>query len=158
MTKEEKIRFRGEMETRTHVSAPVVRPVPEKTPEELAAIAFHNYYISSDRDGGLKDIVVEAGACVTYTAHKNASLCDSDWTVNGKTENNTSRIVFNRNWWDVPSWFIPSMDTPKPGVYNINAHDVQHNTRTSKVLMHAIKLEFLGKGIRILLGPLRIIM
>ena len=40
MTKEEKIRFRGEMETQAHVSAPVVRPVPEKTPEELAAIAY----------------------------------------------------------------------------------------------------------------------
>ena len=89
-------------------------------------IAFHNYYIAFDRDGGLEDVVVEAGASVTYTAHKNGSLCDSDWTVNGETETDTSRIVFNRRWWDVSSWFIPSMDTPKPGVYNINAHDVQH--------------------------------
>ena len=101
----------------------VVRP-PECS--DHGTIAFHNYYIASDRDGGLKDVVVEAGASVTYTAHKNGSLCASDWTVNGEVETDTSRIVFNRRWWDVPSWFIPLMDTPKPGVYNINAHDVRH--------------------------------
>ena len=103
----------------------VVRP-PECS--DGGTIAFHNYYIASDRDGEPKEVVVEVGANVTYSAHKNGSLCVSDWTVNGETENDTSRIVFNRNWWDVPSWFIPSMDTPKPGVYNINAHDVNHHT------------------------------
>lgn len=109
-------------------------------------IAFHNYYISSDRDGGLKDIVVEAGASVTYTAHKNGSLCDSDWTVNGETETDTSSIVFNRNWWDVPSWFIPSMDTPKPGVYNINAHDVQHTVLNDSGSMTVV-------GVKRISGP-----
>lgn len=109
-------------------------------------IAFHNYYISSDRDGGLKDIVVEAGASVTYTAHKNGSLCDSDWTVNGETETDTSSIVFNRNWWDVSSWFIPSMDTPKPGVYNINAHDVQHTVLNDSGSMTVV-------GVKRISGP-----
>lgn len=109
-------------------------------------IAFHNYYISSDRDGGPKDIVVEAGASVTYTAHKNGSLCDSDWTVDGETETDTSSIVFNRNWWDVPSWFIPSMDTPKPGVYNINAHDVQHTVLNDSGSMTVV-------GVKRISGP-----
>ena len=40
----------------------VVRP-PECS--DGGTIAFHNYYIASDRDGGLKDVVVEAGASVT---------------------------------------------------------------------------------------------
>lgn len=109
-------------------------------------IAFHNYYISSDRDGGLKDIVVEAGASVTYTAHKNGSLCDSDWTVDGETETDTSSIVFNRNWWDVPGWFIPSMDTPQPGVYNINAHDVQHTVLNDSGSMTVV-------GVKRISGP-----
>ena len=118
----------------------VVRP-PECS--DGGTIAFHNYYIASDRDGGLKDIVVEAGANVTYTAHKNGSLCVSDWTVNGETKNDTSRIVFNRNWWDVPSWFVPSMDTPKPGVYNINAHDVQHTVLDDSGSMMVVGVDHL---------------
>lgn len=100
----------------------VVRP-----PEDAAdgTISFHNYYIKSNCDGGAKEIVVPAGASVTYTAYKNGATCPSDWTVNGSSRNNTASIVFNRRWWDVPSWFIPSMDTPQPDVYGINAHDVQ---------------------------------
>ena len=104
-----------------------------------SCVAFHNYYISSDRDGGPKDIVVEAGASVTYTAHKNGSLCDSDWTVNGETETDTSSIVFNRNWWDVPGWFIPSINAPKPAIYNINAHAFD-----SRFLRDDGKLVFVG--------------
>ena len=102
-------------------------------------IAFHNYYISSDRDGGPKDIVVEAGASVTYTAHMNGSLCDSDWAVNGEMETDTSSIVFNRNWWDVPGWFIPSINAPKPAIYNINAHAFD-----SRFLRDDGKLVFVG--------------
>ena len=101
----------------------VVRP-----PEDAAGgtISFHNYYIKSNCDGGAKEIVVPAGTSVTYTAYKNGSTCPSDWTVNGNSRNNTASIVFNRHWWDVPSWFIPSMDTPQPDVYGVNAHDVQY--------------------------------
>lgn len=97
-------------------------------PEDSAGgtIAFHNYYIKSNQSNEAKDIVVAFGASVTYTARKNGSNCPSDWTVNEETRNDTSRIVFNRNWWDIPSWFFPSMDTPKPGLYGIQAHDVQH--------------------------------
>ena len=100
----------------------VVRP-----PEDAAGgtISFHNYHIKSNRDGGAKEIVVPAGTSVTYTAYKNGATCPSDWTVNGSSRNNTASIVFNRHWWDVPSWFIPSMDTPQPDVYGVNAHDVQ---------------------------------
>ncbi len=89
-------------------------------------IFFHNYYIASDRGGSAKDIVVEAGARVTYTAYKNGEPCSSDWLANGAAMCNSTRIVFNRDWWYVPAWFIPSLDTPKPGVYDIYAHDVQH--------------------------------
>lgn len=88
-------------------------------------IKFHNYYIFSDCADGAKDITVGFGENVTYKAHKNGSSCASDWTVNGQMQRDTSRIVFNRSWWDVPSWFYPSVDTPQPDKYNINAHDAQ---------------------------------
>ena len=104
-----------------------------------SCVASHNYYISSDRDGGPKDIVVEAGASVTYTAHMNGSLCASDWAVNGEMETDTSSIVFNRNWWEVPGWFIPSINAPKPAIYNINAHAFD-----SRFLRDDGKLVFVG--------------
>ena len=100
----------------------------EPEDEACGTIAFHNYYIKSNIDGGAKDIVVKAGDSVTYTAYKNGGTCSSDWAVNGEARNNTSSIIFNRSWWNVPAWFIPSMDTPKPGVYCIHAHDVQHTS------------------------------
>ena len=99
-----------------------------RSPEGSAGgtIYFHNYCIESDREDGAKDIIVEAGARVIYTAYKNGSQCTSDWTVNGATRNSTAHIILNRDWWYVPGWFIPSMDTPKPGIYDIYAHDTQY--------------------------------
>ncbi len=99
-----------------------------KPPEDAGSgtIECHCYFIQSDHDDGAKDIVVAAGDSVTYRAYKDGASCSSDWTVNGKTVSDTSRIVFNRDWWDVPSWFYPAMDTPKPGVYSIEAHDIRH--------------------------------
>ena len=121
----------------------VVRP-----PEDAAGgtISFHNYYIKSNRDGGAKEIVVPAGASVTYTAYKNSATCPSDWAVNGSSRNNTASIVFNRRWWDVPSWFIPSMDTPQPDVYGINAHDVQDARLKDSGEMTVV-------GVKRILGP-----
>ncbi|MBQ6339307.1 MAG: hypothetical protein IJI36_09190 [Kiritimatiellae bacterium] len=121
----------------------VVRP-----PEDAAGgtISFHNYHIKSNRDGGAKEIVVPAGTSVTYTAYKNGSTCPSDWTVNGNSRNNTASIVFNRHWWDVPSWFIPSMDTPQPDVYGINAHDVQDARLKDSGEMTVV-------GVKRILGP-----
>ncbi|NLL83215.1 MAG: hypothetical protein GX230_03115 [Lentisphaerae bacterium] len=57
----------------------------ERDPEDAAsgAIAFHNYHIKSDRDGGAKDIVVPAGTSVTYTAYRNGTARRSDWTISG---------------------------------------------------------------------------
>jgi hypothetical protein len=93
-------------------------------------IAFHNYYIKSNYDDGAKEIVVPAGAPTTYTAHKNGNYCPSNWTVTVSegtaTKSNTARIIFNRNWWDVPAWYVPAFDTPKAGVCTIKAHDVSH--------------------------------
>ena len=103
-----------------------------REPEDEAGgtIAFHNYCIKSNIDGGAKDIVVKTGTSVIYTAYKNGRQCPSDWTVDGLNQTATTNaipsVVFNRHWWDVPAWFIPSMDTPKPGVYGIHAHDTDH--------------------------------
>ena len=121
----------------------VVRP-----PEDAAGgtISFHNYYIKSNCDGGAKEIVVPAGASVTYTAYKNSATCPSDWAVNGSSRNNTASIVFNRRWWDVPSWFIPAMDTPQPDVYGINAHDVQDARLKDSGEMTVV-------GVKRILGP-----
>ena len=82
--------------------------------------AIAPYRISSNQDGGAKDIVVPAGASVTYTAYEGNSTKASNWTVNGQTKNNESSIIFNRNWWDVPGWFS-ALGTPDPGMYNISA-------------------------------------
>lgn len=74
------------------------------------------------------------GANVTYTAYRNKSTRASNWTVNGPTvaenKNNTPQIVFNRNWWQISDWFIPAINTPKVGVYTIEAHDVDQELLT----------------------------
>ena len=103
-----------------------------RDPEDSGSgtIAFHNYYIKSNIDGGAKNIVVPAGASVIYTAHRNGERCLSDWTVSGHdrtaTKRNTSQVVFNRSGWNVSEWFVPAFETPKAGVYAIEAEDVQH--------------------------------
>lgn len=103
-----------------------------RDPEDSGSgtIAFHNYYIKSNIDGGAKNIVVPAGASVIYTAHRNGERCLSDWTVSGHdrtaTKRNTSQVVFNRSGWNVSEWFVPAFETPKAGVYAIEAKDVQH--------------------------------
>jgi len=122
------------------------RVVHESEDAERGIIAFHNYYIKSDQDGGAKDIVVAAGASVVYTAYKNRNRCSSDWLVNGVAKSDSSRIIFNRNWWYVPGWFIPSMDTPQPGIYDIYAHDVQHAVLEDSGSMTVA-------GIKTIIGP-----
>ena len=120
-----------------------------REPEDEAGgtIAFHNYYIMSNIDGGAKDIAVKSGASVTYTAYKNGRQCPSDWAVNGTTKDDTSSIIFNRSWWDVPAWFIPSMDTPKPGVYNIHAHDMDYTILADSGSMTVVGVKSIsGKG------------
>jgi len=87
-------------------------------------IYFHNYIIKSNHDNGAKVITVPAGANVIYTAYRNGSSRKSNWTVNAETKANCSSIVFNRNWWNVPSWFAEAMTTPKPDVYDIRGTDV----------------------------------
>lgn len=103
------------------------RVIREVEDSDGGTIAFHNYYIESDQDDGAKEIVVAAGESVVYTAYKNGATCSSDWLVDGETKYDTSHIIFNRNWWYVPGWFIPSIATPIPGIYNISAHDVQYS-------------------------------
>ena len=119
-----------------------------RVPEDEAGgtTAFHNYCIKSNIDGGAKDIVVKAGDSVTYTAYKNGGTCPSDWTVAGETRNNTSSIIFNRSWWDVPAWFIPSMDTPVAGVYGIEAKDVDFPALTDSGTMTVV-------GVKKITGP-----
>ena len=103
-----------------------------REPEDAAggSILFHNYCIKSNIDGGAKNIVVPTGVSVIYTAYRNGERCSSDWTVSGhdrtETKRNTSQIVFNRSGWNVPEWFVPAFETPKAGVYMIEAEDVQH--------------------------------
>jgi hypothetical protein len=94
-----------------------------KEGNKQGTIYFYNYYIKSNIDDGAKKIAVKAGTEVTYTAKKNAEEQRSTWTVNGKTKNNAAVIIFNRRWWDVGAWFLTSMGTPDPGVYNIKARD-----------------------------------
>lgn len=133
------IRMRGGDSATYQVACP-----PECS--DSGTISFHNYYIESDRDGGSKDIAIGTGVNVTYTSRKNGSSCASDWTVNGETKSDTSRIVFNRNWWDVASWFYPSIDTPKAGVYNINAHDVRQSILRDSGIMTIV-------GVKKISGP-----
>lgn len=123
-----------------------------RDPEDQGSgtIAFHNYHIESNVDGGAKVITVVAGASVTYTAYRNQSTQASNWTVNGPngaaTKGDTSKIIFNRNWWDVAGWFIPSMDTPIPGVYDIEAKDVDFPALTDSGSMTVV-------GVRRITGP-----
>ncbi|MCL2103668.1 MAG: hypothetical protein FWH21_01220 [Kiritimatiellaeota bacterium] len=92
-------------------------------------IYFHNYFIASSEDGGAKNITVPPKKQVTYTAYRdkdasgNKAERPSNWTVNGETKISAAKIVFNRSAWDVPAWYIPTMNTPKPGAYNIKARD-----------------------------------
>ena len=103
----------------------VTRP-PEQ--DSGGTIYFHNYYIKSNssENKNSKNIIVPVGETVTYTAHKNGNSCTSNWTVTGpgnfkKEDNGKSSIMFNRSWWQVGSWGIPSSGTPLAGVYNIKA-------------------------------------
>ena len=102
----------------------------EPEDEVGGTIAFHNYHIKSNRNGGAKYIGVATGESVAYTAYKNGGTCPSDRTVDGpdftEAKNNTPDIIFNRSWWQIPDWFIPSINTPKPGAYAIDAQDVKH--------------------------------
>lgn len=96
-----------------------------RPPEDMkrGTIAFHEYFITTNQKGGDTDVTVPFGENVIYTAQVDGGARKSNWTVNGQTKYQTARIVFNRNWWDVPSWFIPSVDMVKPGLYYVNVCD-----------------------------------
>ena len=119
-----------------------------RPPEDARAgtIYFHNYCIMSDQDDGAKYIGVAPGVTVKYTAYKNGAKCPSDWTVNGQTKKNTTSIIFNRDWWDVPEWLTPSMKTPKPGIYVIDAHDVNSNVLKDDGEMAVFGADFVEDG------------
>ena len=98
-----------------------VRRPPEDT--RSGAISFHEYFITTNQKDGKKDVTVPFGQNVIYTAQVDGGARKSNWTVNRQTKYQSARIVFNRNWWNVPSWFIPSVDTVKPDRYYVNAYD-----------------------------------
>ena len=103
-----------------------------RDPEDQGSgtIAFHNYYIESNVSNGAKVITVPVGTSVTYTARKDKADCPSDWTVTGHNrtakKSNTPKVVFNRSGWYVSEWYVPAFETPKAGVYTIEAQDVEH--------------------------------
>ena len=116
----------------------VKRP-PEDAKEGL--IFFHNYFIKTNQKGGSSDVIVPVGENVIYTARKDNSNCESDWIVNGESKSKTSSIVFNRNWWNVPSWFIPSLDSVKPNYYYVGAHDSKNAVLQDSGIMTVIGVE-----------------
>ncbi len=98
-----------------------VRRKPEDT--RGGSIFYHEYRISSNQENGDNDITVPFGQNVIFTSRIDGGSQKSNWTVNRQSKYQTASIVFNRNWWNVPSWFIPSVDTVKPDIYYVNAHD-----------------------------------
>lgn len=101
-----------------------------KLPEDWLGggkIFFHNYWIKSNQGAESKDIVVPFGTHVTYTARKDDLDCQSDWIVGAVRVDNSSRIVFNRSWWNVVEWFYPALETPNVGTYPLSARDVQYS-------------------------------
>ena len=116
-----------------------VRSLPEDAQEGF--VVFHNYFIGISQKGGSSDVVVPVGENVIYAARKDDSNCESDWLVNGESKNKTSSIVFNRNWWNVPSWFIPSLDCVKPNYYYVDAHDSKNSVLRDSGIMTVIGVD-----------------
>ena len=120
----------------------------ERDPEDAAsgAIAFHNYHIKSDRDGGAKDIVVPAGTSVTYTAYRNGTARRSDWTISGpgitEFRTNTASIVFNRSPQNIGGWFALSIEASLTGEYIIQAHDTTQPLLEDAGEMTAVRVDF----------------
>lgn len=109
----------------SNVRYKVAKP-PES--ERGGVIHFHNYIIMSNHDEGAKNIAVPAGANVIYTAYRDGSSRTSNWNVEGEDKRGYSSIVFNRNWWNVPSWFAGTMTTPRPRTYSVRGNDVDFIT------------------------------
>jgi hypothetical protein len=104
------------------------------------------YFIRSNVASYNKVCKVPAGESVTYTAFKDGTTVTSDWTVNGTEKNETPSIIFNRNWWDVPGWFITSAETPKPGVYTVHAHESGNETLADSGEMTIVGVKSISGG------------
>ena len=106
--------------------------------ERSGVIHFHNYIIRSNHDNGAKNIAVPAGANVEYTAYRDGSSRESNWDVEGENKMGYSSIVFNRNWWNVPSWFAGTMTTPRPRTYSVRGNDVDFITLCDRGKMKVV--------------------
>lgn len=97
----------------------------QRPPEDTrgGSIFFHEYRISSNQANGVCDITVPFGQNVIYASRMDGGSRKSNWVVNGQRKYQTASIVFNRNWWNVPSWFIPSVDTVRPSHYYVEASE-----------------------------------
>lgn len=115
----------------------------KRGPEEAigGTITFHNYFIRTNQHGEDRDVLVPVGENVIYSARKNGWSCVSDWDVNGVSRDGTSDIVFNRNWWNIPSWFIPSVDGVRPDFYQIRAHETGNQTLRDLGLMAVVGVD-----------------
>ncbi len=119
----------------SNVRYKVAKP-PES--ERSGVIHFHNYIIRSNHDNGAKNIAVPAGANVEYTAYRDGSSRESNWDVEGENKMGYSSIVFNRNWWNVPSWFAGTMTTPRPRTYSVRGNDVDFITLCDRGKMKVV--------------------
>jgi len=90
------------------------------------AVFLHAYHIKSDKDNEAKDIIVPIGTTVTYTARRNNADRESAWEVEAHDKSWSKKIppkiVFNREAFDVPAWFLASMEL-RAGEYAIGAKD-----------------------------------